>query len=130
MPLPLETTLVCTALIGRTAYLASLKQLAEQAAKGDGQVILLAGEAGIGKSRLIQEVLKAVFDLHFQVLVGHSFEVDANLPYASLLNLLGNHWAGFTPEKLKQTLKSFGDLSGLGLLLPELQHYLPENNNN
>jgi class 3 adenylate cyclase/tetratricopeptide (TPR) repeat protein len=46
-----------TALVGRDREVALLQERWEQAAEGMGQVVLLAGEAGIGKSRLIH-VLK------------------------------------------------------------------------
>jgi predicted ATPase/class 3 adenylate cyclase len=49
-----------TPLIGREAELGLLLQRWQQAKAGEGQVFLLAGEAGIGKSRLIQTVLERV----------------------------------------------------------------------
>jgi class 3 adenylate cyclase/predicted ATPase len=45
-----------TPLVGRTEELALLQQRWEQAKQGAGQVVLLSGEPGIGKSRLIQEL--------------------------------------------------------------------------
>lgn len=127
MPLPFETTVVCPTLIGRTGYLTSLKQLIKQAARGEGQLILLTGEAGIGKSRLTQEVVKVAEAHLFQVLMGHGFEPDQNLPYACLLDLLRGYWSGIAPEKLKQSLTDFGDFSDLKQLLPELPQYFPDN---
>jgi serine/threonine protein kinase/tetratricopeptide (TPR) repeat protein len=44
-----------TALYGRDAELAKLRALYEKAKSGDGQVLLIEGEAGIGKSRLVDE---------------------------------------------------------------------------
>ncbi len=44
-----------TPLVGRTEELALLQQRWEQAQQGTGQVVLLSGEPGIGKSRLLQE---------------------------------------------------------------------------
>ena len=41
--------------IGRQAELGLIRQSWELAKSGEGQVVLLSGEAGIGKSRLIQE---------------------------------------------------------------------------
>ncbi|HKA53112.1 MAG TPA: adenylate/guanylate cyclase domain-containing protein, partial [Candidatus Binatia bacterium] len=45
-----------TPLVGRTEELALLQQRWEQAKVGAGQVVLLSGEPGIGKSRLVQEL--------------------------------------------------------------------------
>jgi class 3 adenylate cyclase len=44
-----------TPLVGRTRELATLHDLFDQARAGRGQVVLIAGEAGIGKSRLLLE---------------------------------------------------------------------------
>ncbi len=46
-----------TAVYGRDKELAKLTALYEQAKAGDGQVVLLEGEAGIGKSRLVDELI-------------------------------------------------------------------------
>jgi TOMM system kinase/cyclase fusion protein len=45
-----------TPLVGRAAELGLLQQRWEQANAGAGQVVLLSGEPGIGKSRLVQEL--------------------------------------------------------------------------
>ena len=44
-----------TALYGRDAELARLRALFDAAKAGDGRVVLVEGEAGIGKSRLVDE---------------------------------------------------------------------------
>src|SRR3712207_197615 len=44
--------------VGREPELARLNQLIRQARGGQGQVIALVGEAGIGKSRLVAEVIR------------------------------------------------------------------------
>ncbi len=46
-----------TAVYGREAELAKLAALFELAQRGEGQVVLIEGEAGIGKSRVIDELL-------------------------------------------------------------------------
>jgi len=45
-----------TPLVGRAEELALLQRRWEQAKAGEGQVVLLSGEPGIGKSRLVQEL--------------------------------------------------------------------------
>jgi class 3 adenylate cyclase len=45
-----------TPLVGRTEELSLLQRRWDQAKAGDGQVVLLSGEPGIGKSRLVQEL--------------------------------------------------------------------------
>ena len=45
-----------TPLVGREEELALLRRRWEQAKESEGQVVLLSGEAGMGKSRLVQEM--------------------------------------------------------------------------
>src|SRR5262249_30613073 len=45
-----------TPLVGRESELGLLRQRWERAKAGEGQVVLVSGEPGIGKSRLVQEV--------------------------------------------------------------------------
>jgi predicted ATPase len=43
-------------LLERGAALASLAEYAHEARLGDGRLVLLAGEAGIGKSALVEQL--------------------------------------------------------------------------
>ena len=49
-----------TPLIGRAHEMGLLRERWERAKQGEGQVVLLSGEAGIGKSRLVQELKEQV----------------------------------------------------------------------
>jgi hypothetical protein len=55
MVTPFSKPVVCPVLIDRVNDLATLHALIDQAKSGRGQVVLLCGEAGIGKSRLVAE---------------------------------------------------------------------------
>jgi class 3 adenylate cyclase/tetratricopeptide (TPR) repeat protein len=57
-----------TPLIGRAAELEFLKTRWQQAAAGDGQIVLLSGEAGIGKSRLCAELRSSLDEQNFSSL--------------------------------------------------------------
>jgi len=47
--------LICPVVVGRQEQLAALDRHRQAARGGRGQVLLIAGEAGTGKSRLIAE---------------------------------------------------------------------------
>jgi serine/threonine protein kinase/tetratricopeptide (TPR) repeat protein len=50
-----------TALYGRDVEISRLRELFEKAKSGDGRVVLVEGEAGIGKSRLVDEFVMSLW---------------------------------------------------------------------
>lgn len=57
-----------TPLVGREQELGLLQQAWEKAKTGVGQIVLLNGEAGIGKSRLVQSLKdRLLYDAHFRL---------------------------------------------------------------
>ncbi|MCB1054459.1 MAG: AAA family ATPase, partial [Acidobacteria bacterium] len=58
--------------IGRYQELQTLRTLFRDAQQGDGRVVLLEGETGVGKSRLVDELARRLFDAHepLQLLYG------------------------------------------------------------
>ncbi|QSB17372.1 AAA family ATPase [Natronosporangium hydrolyticum] len=65
-----------------------LRRLRELAAVGASRVALLAGEPGIGKTRLVQELLGGL-PAATQVLLGHAEPESLARPYEVLLDALG-----------------------------------------
>jgi predicted ATPase/DNA-binding CsgD family transcriptional regulator len=86
-------SIICPVLIGRRGEVASLHALIDQARLGQGQVVLLSGEAGIGKSRLAAEVKTGAQAHGFLALQGSCFPTDRSAPYAPLLDLFGSSQA-------------------------------------
>src|SRR4051812_37337420 len=83
-----DTPIVCPVLIGRAAQLATLERLIAEVRQSRGQVVLISGEAGIGKSRLVLEMKARVIDQGCAIFQGRCFEPDRALPFAPLLDLL------------------------------------------
>jgi DNA-binding CsgD family transcriptional regulator/tetratricopeptide (TPR) repeat protein len=77
-------------LIGREREQAHLHALIDQVRRGQGQVVLLSGEAGIGKSSLAAEGRRQASGQGFLVLQGTCFPTDRSSPYAPLLDLLAS----------------------------------------
>ena len=77
----LDKSVVCPILIGRENDLQLLDRLITQAGEKSGQIALISGEAGIGKSRLIREA-KVRARKGTVILNGHCFETESALPYA------------------------------------------------
>jgi predicted ATPase len=86
-------------MVGREPHLAALRHCLDTALAGKGQTILVSGEAGIGKSRLVGEAAVSARDRGMHVLTGQCFEPDRTLPYGPWRDLirnslLGQPWAG------------------------------------
>ncbi len=79
---------ICPNTIGRTSERDALSELIIRTGSGQGQVALVSGEAGIGKSRLVAEVKAKAASEDFLLLQGTCFQMDSSYPYAPLLDLL------------------------------------------
>ena len=76
-------------LLGRTEDLAVLHRLLDDAAGGRPNAVLLTGEAGIGKTRLLDELAGAVAGRGGAVLVGDCVPLgEQHLPYAPIVQAL------------------------------------------
>src|SRR5215831_4998472 len=84
----MNRSLVCPKIIGRLHERAGLREIVEQAKGGHGQVVVMAGEAGVGKSRLVAETRAIAQAEGFLILQGSCFPTDRNCPYGPLLDLL------------------------------------------
>lgn len=86
-------------LIGRTSELASLDELLLRAAEGPCQVALIEGEAGIGKTRLVAEILDRARGLGFQPFSGAAAELERDRPFGALVEALELHPTASDPER-------------------------------
>ncbi|OGO68797.1 MAG: hypothetical protein A2Z37_08605 [Chloroflexi bacterium RBG_19FT_COMBO_62_14] len=82
----MERPVLCPVLIGRAPHLDALTRAADQAALGKGHAVLVAGEAGIGKSRLLTEAAGRAHA--FSHLQGHGYETDVSVPFAPFVDAL------------------------------------------
>jgi class 3 adenylate cyclase/tetratricopeptide (TPR) repeat protein len=96
-------------LIGRKAELTQLKEAVENLRKGRGSIFSLCGDAGTGKSRLIDE-FKSSLDLKdIQWIEGHAYAYAQNIPYFPLIDLLNRVLKieeGDPPENVKRKIES------------------------
>jgi class 3 adenylate cyclase/tetratricopeptide (TPR) repeat protein len=77
-----------TRFVGRQTELAALHQALERAGAGHGQVMALLGEAGMGKSRLVYEVVHSHCTQGWRVLESTSVSYGKATPYFPVLDLL------------------------------------------
>ena len=74
--------------VGRDADLRLLELVLTRAAAGTGSVVLISGEAGIGKTRLCQELSRSHRGRGGQVLLGRAFPEDAAIAFGAIADTL------------------------------------------
>jgi class 3 adenylate cyclase/tetratricopeptide (TPR) repeat protein len=74
--------------VGRTRELEALQTLLARAEAGQGQVVGIVGEPGIGKSRLLYEFAQTLRDTPAEYLEGHCLPYDQTTPYGPVLGIL------------------------------------------
>src|SRR5713101_446783 len=76
---------LCPVLVGREAELIELEDALLAAARGEGRMLLIAGEAGIGKTRLASEAGDRARGLGMKVFTGACSEAAMAMPYLPFL---------------------------------------------
>ena len=117
-----------TPLVGRDRELTSLLGCFEKAAAGQGQVALIVGEPGIGKSRLIYELRRRVGD-RAAWQEGRCLPFGQSIPFHPLVDSLRRSF-GIEPADPRQTVvgKIESGILPLGTelraILPHIRHLL------
>src|SRR3989475_9409693 len=104
-----------TPLVGRETELARLHAAHERAVAGQGSVVLLTGEPGLGKSRLLYEFVHALDGT--DVIEASCLSYGASMPYHPILEALRRYFAlteGMSEGEIRQRLHD--GLATLGLL--------------
>ncbi|MFK4104398.1 AAA family ATPase [Streptomyces sp. NPDC019531] len=77
-------------LIGRDDELGRLSGVLERARRGEARAVLVAGDAGVGKTRVLDEVAERASRAGMTVLTGHCVDLgDVGLPYLPFTEVLG-----------------------------------------
>jgi DNA-binding CsgD family transcriptional regulator len=105
-------------LVGRTAQLARLHLVTEQALAGQPTTVVVAGEAGVGKTRLVAELLRHAGERGAVTLTGGCLDVgEGVLVYAPVIEALRGLVGRLDADELDRVL---------GNARPELARLAPE----
>jgi ATP/maltotriose-dependent transcriptional regulator MalT len=107
----MATRMTSARFVGRAGELAELEAALHDAAERRSTLVLVAGDSGVGKSRLLDELVRRARSHDALVLVGDCVELgDGELPYAPLLGALrpllrdGHPALDALPEPLRAAL--------------------------
>jgi predicted ATPase len=90
-------------LVGRETELAALEAIVRTVRRG-GRLAVIEGEAGIGKTRLVEAVLDAARASGATVLAAQAEELEAHRPFAAIVDCVaaaGPAWRGRLDEHLR-----------------------------
>jgi class 3 adenylate cyclase/tetratricopeptide (TPR) repeat protein len=110
--------ILCPVVIGRDAELAQVEAAIGTAVAGHGQTIVVAGEAGGGKSAFVREAVARAHARGFRVLTGATLESERTLPYAPFIAGVRAGFRGSARDQLGRFLAQTAP--DLAQLFPEL----------
>jgi tetratricopeptide (TPR) repeat protein len=87
-------------LVGRAGELGSIDEVLAELGRGRPGVIELAGEPGIGKTRLLRELAARAEASGQLVLAGSASELERSLPFSVFVDALDDYVAGLEPATL------------------------------
>jgi DNA-binding winged helix-turn-helix (wHTH) protein/tetratricopeptide (TPR) repeat protein len=108
--------------VGRERERAELRGALADARGGRGRLVLVAGEPGIGKSRLCSELAAEASQAGMTLMLGHCSEQEA-VPLLPFVEILESCIGGEDPEELRTMLGDEGP--ELARILPSLRRLIP-----
>jgi DNA-binding CsgD family transcriptional regulator len=108
-------TAVQPVVLGRKHELGVLERALEAVAGGPARAVGLRGEPGIGKSRLLAELVTRAEAQGHLVLTGRAAELERDLPFALLIDAFDRHLSDDPPRRLDDE-----HLSQLAAVLPAI----------
>jgi predicted ATPase/DNA-binding winged helix-turn-helix (wHTH) protein len=112
-------------LVGRKSEINELRAALGDASSGHGRIVLVSGEAGVGKTRLSEEITTFADGIGFRQFTGHCSEDRDSVPYLPFVEMLEDfidHTA--LPETLRAQLGVEGP--ELARLLPKIKHIVKD----
>jgi class 3 adenylate cyclase/tetratricopeptide (TPR) repeat protein len=111
--------------VGRERQLGVLRELFEQAEEGEGQLVGVVGEPGIGKSRLLYEFSQTLAARKVTYLEGRCLSYGAAIPYLPVIDIL-RHNCGIEADDDGRTAAERVDeaLAEVGMATDEWRAYL------
>jgi len=111
------------AFVGRKEELGQLKSALEKTLSGQGSLVLIAGEPGIGKTRLAEEFAVYASLRGACVLTGQCFE-EASAPYGPFVEALRQYARGIEDDALREQMGE--GAPEIATLVADVRRRLPE----
>jgi tetratricopeptide (TPR) repeat protein len=114
-----------TPMVGRESEQANLRRAVDEALAGRGGLALVAGEAGVGKSRLVGEIGGEAEARGMRVLTGHCVEMESAPPYLPYVEMIEQ--AISSPRSPLALREALGDVAPeIARIAPALRRLYPD----
>lgn len=122
LPFALLDRIVRGQIVGREREAAEIKTLWDRAVSGEGQTLLISGEAGIGKTRLAREIINLAETTRGRVLIGRCYP-EGSAPYAPISQVIRT---AFEQEVDGEQMVPDYIVADLITFAPRLRQFFPE----
>ena len=113
-----------TSFVGRESEQSDIRHFLDLAIAGRGGLVLIGGEPGIGKTRLVEEISADARGRGVVVLTGHCYDMQGMQPYLPFVEVLEAGVRSIEPGAL---LTALGDAAPeAAKLMPQLRHTFPD----
>ena len=113
-----------TTFVGRETERTELERRVDETIRGRGGRVLIAGEPGVGKTRLVEQVLDTARRRRCLVLTGRCYEMEGTPPFMPFIEML-EHYARVVPPGTLRT--ALGEAAPeVARLMPDLRRLFPE----
>jgi tetratricopeptide (TPR) repeat protein len=114
-----------TPFVERDEERANLRRAVNGALGGEGRLVFVSGEAGVGKSRLVEEVSAEAEARGMRVLVGHCVEMGGSPPYLPFVEIVEQAITG--PRSTLAMREALGDAAPeIARIVPGLRRVFPD----
>jgi DNA-binding CsgD family transcriptional regulator/tetratricopeptide (TPR) repeat protein len=110
--------------VGRERELGALESALLAAEAGSGGVVLLGGEPGVGKTRLLREAAAAAEGKGWRVLLGHAYDSEGMPPYLPFIEALQDYVRSCPVDQLREQLGA--GARDVASILPEVARRLSD----
>ena len=110
--------------VGRSEELGTLQNALERVIGDEGEIILVAGEAGIGKTRMSEEFLRYASAQGVRTLWGRCYEGDGAPAYWPWVQVVRSYMEGRSTAELRTVMGP--GAADIARIAPELRERLPD----
>lgn len=110
--------------VGRDAEMATLRSGLVAALGGTGGLLLIGGEPGVGKTTLVQQLIREAEQRGALAVFGRCYESEGAVPYSPFVEMLEQALGIMPPELVREDLGD--DAPEIARMVPELRRRFPD----